>query len=235
MGKTVAKSEIHDIYNQIDAWWWQDPVLIRTFFETHPAIYFPTENIWLHKNDCVWAPTPTVVGEHALNKAYPDLYSLFFTKVWVRTASIGSLVDELLAMTPPNRDEPKRRRQLLMALNSFLLKDAGDAGKIDVLRDRPVMPTKVGSLQAVNHLTWIFGDRQKYRSCFDDNASVLFADFSVQECIKLQPLAEAIRVHFGREQRLSRLVAETPEYGAETFLNLPLTNYVRRKLRYIRR
>ena len=235
LGSEVAKDQIHNIYSQIDAWWWQDPVLIRTFFEARPVIYFPNENTWRHKNDCVWAPTPTVVGEHALNKVYPDLYSLFFTKVWVRTASIGSVVDELLAMTPPNSDESKRRRQLLMALNSFLLKDAGDAGKLDVLRDRPAMPTKNGMLQPLNRLTWIFGERQKYRSCFENNKSITFADFSVQECIKLQPLAQAIRVHFGREQRLSRLVAETPEYGTETLLNIPLTNYVRQKLRYIRR
>jgi hypothetical protein len=172
------------------------------------------------------------------------LQSFFIHHLNVSTASIDKVITELMAMGTSGREDVAKRKQLLFTMSDFLRKRPQDYTKLlQNLTDKPVMPImpkfglKATDVRSLNKPTWLFADRHHYFESFKDLQTVAFADFSVEQYPRLEPLNTAISSAWGArvDHCLSILVAESKEQGSQTVRSIAGTEFLRSKVKYLRR
>jgi hypothetical protein len=172
------------------------------------------------------------------------LQSFFIHHLNISTASIDKVITELMSIATSGEDDLPKRKQLLFSISDFLRKQPQDYIKLQQkLTDKPVMPImaklglKAADVRSLNKATWLFADRHRYFESFKDLPNVSFADFSVEQYPRLEPLNVAILSAWGPrvDHCLSRLVAESKEHGAQTVRSIAGTEFLRSKVKYLRR
>lgn len=147
-------------------------------------------------------------------------------------------------MTTSEREDLARRKQLLLSTSDFLRKRPQDYTKLlQKLTDKPVMPImprfglNASDMRSLNKATWLFADRHHYFESFKDLQGVAFADFLVEQYPRLEPLNAAIVKAWGpsADHCISSLVAESKEQGSQTVRSLAGTEFLRGKVKYLRR
>ncbi len=179
-------------------------------------------------------------AEIVLCDQYPELQSFFFHRLKIPSATIAKVIDELRTNTANASLDMKRRKVLIFTLSEFLRRSPRDYHKLELLKDVPVMPvadnrygTSAINVVSLNKMWWYFADQHRYYKCFSSKLN--FADFRVEEYIRLEPLDQAIQQIWGERHGLSASVEEKKDRGSAFKLDAHSTNSLRKKVKYLRR
>ncbi len=173
---------------------------------------------------------------HVLANRYRDCRSLFVTQLGLKNATVGDVVDELVAL--PISAPLSTRKDLLKALNEYLQHGSGlSKNSIHLLKANRVIPVRDiadggGKLRVMSYSRsrWYFADRQSLRDCFE--GKVPLVDFTIDEVRGMSALIKEV----GLEKRLlSEAHVETTEIVGDPIRDPKRTSDLRERAEYLLR
>jgi len=209
----------------LDADW----ALVRSQFEKDHLVY--ADGRWHPPTSCLWSSPVKIGGKVILQGLYHNLQEFFVTKLKIKKAEVGMLVQDLTkklkAKTPP---PPVEVKSLLLKIAEMLRTEREDSGAKDhfnALKQLSFLPVKLGAgdtYLAGIHSDFAILDHRQYAEAF--SSSIRTLDFSQIEVLKLDPLLTRLGL---KARGLSHLVKEKSTAGASSSRDDGLTKDFRNR------